>query len=93
MVFDMAEKNFWDIVKFPHLAEKSMNMVEMENKLVFIVDRRVNKDQIKSAVESEFNVKVEDVNIIITKKSQKKAYVKLSGKDSASDIASRMGML
>ena len=87
------EKTFWEIVKFPHLAEKSMNMVEMENKLVFIVDRKARKDDIKNAVEAEFKVKVEDVNVVITTKSQKKAYVKLSDKDSASDIASRMGML
>ena len=86
-------KSFWDIVKFPHLAEKSMNIVEMENKLVFIVDRKAKKSDIKNAVEGQFNVKVTDVNVVITTKGQKKAFVKLSDKDSASDIASKMGML
>ena len=87
------EKTFWDIAKFPHLTEKSMNMVEMENKLVFVVARKVRKQQIKEAIEKEFGVTVADVNMIITTKGQKKAVVKLSEKDSASDIASRMGML
>ena len=70
-----------------------MNMVEMENKLVFIVNKKAKKVDIKSAVEGEFNVTVERVNFVITTKGQKKAFVKLSDKDSASDIASRMGML
>lgn len=87
------EKSLWDTVKFPHLAEKSMNMVEMENKLVFIVNKKAKKADIKKAVEEEFNVKVEKVNLVITMKGQKKAFVKLSDNDSASDIASRMGML
>ena len=87
------EKTFWDTVRFPQLAEKSMNMVEMENKLVFIVNKKARKDEIKNAVEAEFNVSVDKVNLVITRKGQKKAFVKLSEKDSASDIASRMGML
>jgi large subunit ribosomal protein L23 len=89
----MTEKNFWDMVKFPHLAEKSMNMVEMENKLVFIVNKKAKKAEIRKAVENEFKVTVKKVNTVITGKNQKKVFVKLSDKDSASDIASRMGML
>lgn len=87
------EKTFWDTVKFPQLAEKSMNMVEMENKLVFIVNKKARKGEIKKAVEAEFGVTVEKVNLVVTTKNHKKAFVKLSDKDSASDIASRMGML
>ena len=26
--------NPWNVLKYPHLAEKSMNMVELENKLI-----------------------------------------------------------
>ena len=48
---------------------------------------------IKKAVEEEFKVKVDNVNIVITQKGDKKAFVKLNEKFSASDIASRMGML
>lgn len=86
-------QSMWDLVKFPQLAEKSMNMVEMENKLVFIVQKKAKRSEIKEAIEKEFGVTVEKVNVVITMKGQKKAYVKLSAKDSASDIASRMGML
>lgn len=78
---------------YPHLTEKSMNMVETENKLVFVVDRKSTVPDIKKAVENGFNVKVKSVNLEITRKGEKKAYVRLDDSSSASDIASRLGMI
>ena len=83
----------WSIIQYPHLAEKSMKSVELDNKLVFIVDRKANKDLIARAVEKEFNVVVVNVNTVVTQKGLKKAYVKLSEKYSAMDIATRLGMV
>ena len=83
----------WEILMYPHLAEKSMKMVEAENKLVFMVRRTARKSQIKDAIENAFNVKVIKVNFEITMAGQKKAYVKLSPEFSAADIATRMGMV
>lgn len=88
-----AEFDPWSVLQHPHLAEKSMKAVELENKLVFIVDRKATKDLIALAVEKEFNVTVVGVNTEITQKGLKKAYVKLSGQYSASDIATRLGMV
>lgn len=88
-----ADTGPWEILKYPHLAEKSMNMVELENKLVFIVDRKADKKQIRKAIEKEFDVEAESVNVEITRKGQKKAYIKLNPKYLASDIASRLGMV
>lgn len=92
----MAEKNTydpWKVLEHPHLAEKSVSMVEMENKLVFIVKHDADKKKIKDAVEKGFDVKVEAVNIMTTRKGIKKAYVKLHPDYSAADIATRFGML
>jgi large subunit ribosomal protein L23 len=83
----------WEILMYPHLAEKSMKMVEAENKLVFMVKRNARKVQIRDAIEAAFGVKVTKVNFEITMAGQKKAYVKLSQEFSASDIATRMGMV
>ena len=83
----------WEILMYPHLAEKSMKMVEAENKLVFMVRRTARKSQIKDAIENAFSVKVVKVNFEITMAGQKKAYVKLSPEFSAADIATRMGMV
>lgn len=83
----------WRVLEHPHLAEKSMGLVETENKLVFAVKMGADKGRIKEAVERGFNVKVESVNVMITRKGAKKAYVKLHPDYSAADIATRLGML
>jgi large subunit ribosomal protein L23 len=83
----------WKVLMYPQLAEKSMNMVEMENKLIFIVKRNSRKGEIKEDIEKAFGVRVEDVNVMITRKGQKKAIIKLHPDDSAADIASQLGML
>ena len=85
--------NPWKVLMYPHLAEKSMNMVEMENKLVFIVNRKANKAEVKEAVEKGFKVKVLSVNLEITQKGHKKAYIRLHPDFMAADIASRLGMI
>jgi ribosomal protein uL23 len=87
------KQGIWNVVIHPHLAEKSMNMIEAENKLVFIVNKETNKKAIKDVIEAEFNVKVKSVRVEITQKGQKKAYVTLKPDYSAADIASKMGML
>ena len=89
----MGEYNPWGILLYPHLAEKSMNMVEMENKLVFIVSRKANKNDIKEAIEKGFDVKVANVKTEITTKGIKKAYIKLAEGYEAADVASRLGMI
>lgn len=83
----------WKILVYPHLAEKSMNMVEMENKLVFIVDSKADKGMIKKAVEKEFGVKVDWVRTEISTKGYKKAYIKINDEFTASDIASKLGIV
>ncbi|MFT4305010.1 MAG: 50S ribosomal protein L23 [Candidatus Woesearchaeota archaeon] len=83
-----------DVIKYPMTTEKSIRLLESENKLVFIVERKATKQDIKKAVETMFKVKVVDVNTLISvKKAQKKAYVKLSKETPAIDIATQLGML
>lgn len=89
----MGDYNPWKVLLYPHLAEKSMNMVELENKLVFIVNRKSNKKEIKEAIEKGFDVKVANVKTEITRKNQKKAYIKLAEGYEAADVASRLGMI
>jgi large subunit ribosomal protein L23 len=85
--------NPWKVLLYPHLAEKSMNMVELENKLVFVVNRNATRTEIKKSIEKGFNVKVLSVNTEITTKGDKKAYIKLHSDHMAGDIASRLGMI
>ena len=81
------------VLKYPLLTEKGVSVIEKENKIVFIVDRRANKKQIKKAFERLFEVKVEKVNTVIDRKGRKKAYIKLAKEYKASDIATRLGIV
>lgn len=81
------------IIIYPMMTERSVNMIENENKLVFIVDRRANKLQIAAAIKELYEVEVESVNTLITHQGTKKAFVKLTDAYDASDVAIRLGIL
>jgi large subunit ribosomal protein L23 len=83
----------WSILLHPLLTEKAIGKIESENKLVFIVNRNSDKKQIKWAIERAFSVKVDNVTTLLDRKGRKKAWIKLSKEYSASDIATRLGML
>ena len=51
-------KNLRDVIRRPLITEKGTLAKELANQLVFEVDRRSNKVEIRQAVESVFNVKV-----------------------------------
>ncbi len=82
----------YEVILYPVVTEKAVELIERENKLVFIVKRDATKHQIKRAVEKLFDVKVVKVNTLITPRGEKKAYVKLSPEYSAVDIAIRLGI-
>lgn len=53
--------NLFNIIKKPCLTEKGMALQELDNQVVFKVDPRANKLEIKRAVEKLFNVQVKAV--------------------------------
>jgi large subunit ribosomal protein L23 len=81
------------IILYPMMTERSVNMIEYENKLVFIVDRRANKNQIMNAIRELYEVEAATVNTLITKKGEKKAFIRLKDEFDASDVAIRLGIL
>jgi len=80
-------------IEYPLITEKSVGLIEKENKLVFIVDKSATKHDIKKAVEELYGVKVATVNTMISLKGKKKAYVKLKPEYKASDIATKLKVL
>ncbi len=82
-----------DIVLYPLLTEKSMNRVDKNNELVFVVAIKANKNTIRQSVEKIYSVKVESVNTHIDRKGRKRAFVKLSPESKAIDIMTKMGVL
>jgi large subunit ribosomal protein L23 len=83
----------YKILLYPLVTEKTVRMIEKENKIVFIVDRKADKYQIKDAFEKLFGVKVEKVNTLITRDGKKKAFIKLKKEFKASDVAVKLGIL
>ncbi|MFX0003058.1 MAG: 50S ribosomal protein L23 [Candidatus Hodarchaeota archaeon] len=83
---------YYKIIKKPLITEKTFDLIEKENKLVFLVNRKANKNQIKKAIEKLHNVKIIKVNTLITPKGEKKAFVKLHPEFSAQDIAIDLGI-
>ena len=89
----MEENRAWDVLKHPHMTEQAMDMVDMENKLVMIVDLDADKNQVQDAMETLFGVTVKKVNTQITPQAQKKAYIRLSKEDDAMEVATKLGMM
>jgi len=84
----------YDILRRPVITEKATLMREVENSVVFEVDPRATKTEIKQAVEKVFSVKVLGVRTVHVrgknarvgrfsgrKRNWKKAYVTLNEGD------------
>jgi len=76
----------------PVTTEKAVRLIELNNTLVFEVDRRTKKPQIKKDIEEGFKVKVESINSMI-RGNKKFIYAKLNPKDLAVDVATSLGMI
>jgi large subunit ribosomal protein L23 len=73
-------------------TEKVVRQIESDNVLVFVVDRKISKPEIKKEVEELFDVKVAKVRTH-TLKNKKLAYVKLNSEYPAVDVATKLGMM
>ena len=83
----------YKIIKFPLTTESAMKKIEDNNTLVFIVDVRANKQQIKKAVNAMYKIDCQKVNTLIRPDGQKKAYVRLTQDHDALDVAHNIGII
>jgi large subunit ribosomal protein L23 len=67
---------FKSITLQPLMSEKAFNFAERDNRYVFIVPLNVNRHTVASAVESQFSVTVEKVNIVKVKGKKKRTQVR-----------------
>mmetsp|Transcript_19750 Transcript_19750/g.23513 ORF Transcript_19750/g.23513 Transcript_19750/m.23513 type:complete len:149 (+) Transcript_19750:29-475(+) len=81
------------VIKYPLTTESAMKKIEDNNTLVFIVDVKANKRQIKAAVASMHDIQCQKVNTLIRPDGQKKAYVRLTTDYDALDVANRIGII
>jgi large subunit ribosomal protein L23 len=87
----MMEPN--DVIAYPLMTESASLMVEKDNKLIFVVNLKAGKDDVKKAVETLYEVEVDKVNVLITPQGEKKAFVRLKPEYKASDVAIKLGIL
>ena len=81
----------YDVILHPYVTEKSMNQMEKNNALEFIVKRNADKNLIKKSVEKMFDAKVKNINTRITKNG-KHAIVTFMPEFKAEDIGMRIGV-
>ena len=84
--------DLYSIIIKPHVSEKSMNLIEANNEIAFVVNRNANKRQIKWAFESLYEEEVERINTHISPKGEKIAFIKLVEEEMAEDVAVRLGV-
>ena len=83
----------FSIIKFVLMTEKAVQVIEKQNKLVFIVDRGADKNNIKAAVEAAFSAPISHVQTMIDQKGRKKALVKFRNAGAAGNIAIKLGII
>lgn len=81
------------MIEYPMLSEKAVNMIEKENKMVFIVKKEATKKQIKEEFEKTYGVKVAEVNTVLGIKGKKKAFIRLKPEFKAMDLATKLKLI
>jgi large subunit ribosomal protein L23 len=82
----------YTVIIKPHVTEKTMNLIDLNNEITFVVNRKANKKQIKRAFEELYDEKVAKVNTHINTKGEKVAYIKLVEEEMAEELAVRIGV-
>lgn len=79
------------VIVNPVASETAIKKVEDGNTLVFVVNMKANKNDIKDAVKQLYDVEVAKVNTLVSVKGTKKAFIKLTADHDALDVANRIG--
>merc|ERR1712080_748032 len=83
----------YQILKYPLTTESAMKKIEENNTLVFIIDARASKVQIKEAIKKMYDIDTQKINTLIRPDGQKKAYVRLTQDYDALDVANKIGII
>ncbi len=95
----MNSERMYQIIRFPHVSEKTARLQAASNQYVFEVRMDATKPEIKQAVEGLFEVNVESVQVVACKGKRrsfrfrpgkqndwKKAYVRVRAGQSIEDL-------
>ncbi|MEX0914883.1 MAG: 50S ribosomal protein L23 [Wenzhouxiangellaceae bacterium] len=96
----MNRERMYQIVRLPHVSEKTARLQADSNQYVFEVARDADKQEIRQAIEGLFDVKVDGVRVVNVKgksksfrmrpgrqKNWKKAYVRVQAGQSIEQLS------
>lgn len=92
-VVTQCRMDHFAVIKYPLTTESAMKRIEDNNTLVFIVNTRATKPQIREAVKAMYDIETAKINTLIRPDGQKKAYVRLTQDYDALDVANRVGVI
>ncbi len=75
----MKKERMYQVIRFPHVSEKTARLQAESNQYVFEVLKNADKGEIREAVESLFDVSVESVQVV-TLKGKRKSFRFRSGR-------------
>ncbi len=81
-----------NVIKHPLATEKSIRLMESSNTLVFVVEVKATKLDIKEAIEKLFTAKVDAVRTH-NRNGEKRAFVRFAKETPAIDIATNLGLM
>lgn len=81
------------VIHFPLSTEKAIRLMESHNQLIFEVDRHAKKEDVKTALETLYQIKLVKVRTQITPAGKKRAVVTLSPEHPALDLATQLGLM
>jgi large subunit ribosomal protein L23 len=67
----MKQERTMEVLRFPHMSEKSTKVADQYRQIVFRVAENSDKLEIKKAVEAMFNVEVKKVRVLNVKGKRK----------------------
>ena len=88
-----AKFDKFSVLVHPLNTEKANKAMTERNTLVFMVNSRANKCQIKKSFNDIYHLKPRAVNTLIRPDGKKKAYIRLRPEDDAVGVASKMGII
>lgn len=78
---------------YPLATEKSLNLIDKNNVITYVVDFRSHKAEIKKEFEETFAVKIAKVNTSMSIRNIKKAFITLKPEFKAADVARKLKLL
>jgi len=75
----MNQERMYQVLRGPHISEKSTLIADEANQVVFSVAKDATKREIKTAVEQLFEVKVRDVRVVNVN-GKRKSFGRLRGR-------------